>query len=422
MQNSANNRRDFLQKIVSLSAFLGIPPSAFAKEKAFQKRAVKDVWEEVRQEFPLESTRSYFNNGTFGPSPYVVIAAVKESLDQTNRTGDYGNPSQGRAKIAEFFGVKTSEISLTHNTTEGINIMAWGVPLEKGDEVILTSHEHAGGAIPWLNRARLHGIVLKVIEPKPTQMENVRAVEEAITSKTRVIAIPHVTCTTGLVYPIKEIAALAQKNQIFTAIDGAHGAGTFDLNLADLGVDFYAGCFHKWMCGPNGSGFLYVRQELLDVLQAYHVGAYSDKSWELSSQSVSFGGYVPTAHRYDYGTQSTPIHLGVLAAIDFHQKLGKEKIEKRVRELNSYLMDGLKEIPSLEILTPQESKSRISVATFRFSQVPYTKVSKFLVQRGFRVRGVHEAKLNAIRISTHIYNSKSEIDELLKALGDFAST
>jgi len=364
----------------------------------------------------LEKDRIYLNNGTFGPSPFPVLKAVQDSFDKTNRTGNYGNPGSGREKIAEFFGVKSTEISLTHNTTEGINIMAQGLPFQAGDEVIVTTHEHAGNAIPWLNRMSLDGIVLRVFEPKDTQEENFKAIKNLVSSRTKAIAIPHVTCTTGTVFPIRQISEFARKKGIWTAIDGAHGAGTFDLNLKDLGCDFYAGCFHKWMLGPNGSGFLYVRENLLDSLQAIYVGAKSEKSWVLNEHETSFGGYTDSAHRYDYGTQSTPLHEGVVAAVDFHQQIGKARIEARIRELNNYLFDGLSSIGNLEILTPKEQNSRLCVVTFRVQGKSLQEMTSSLGANRIRVRGIHEANLNAIRISTHIYNSFDELDRLFESV------
>lgn len=413
------NRRDFIQKMG-----LGLFAPSFLSDFNLTVDSTplsNQTWEQIRELFPLQKTRIYLNNGTFGPSPKSVLEAIHQSFQETNETGVYGNPDSGRERIADFFGVKKSEISLTHNTTEGINIMAQGLPLQAGDEVIVTAHEHAGSAIPWLNRAHLDDIVLKVFQPADTQQMNFEIIKSLVTSKTRAIAIPHITCTTGTVFPIREIADFARERGIFTAIDGAHGAGTLHLNLRELGCDFYAGCFHKWMLGPNGSGFLFVREEMLDQLQAYQVGAKSEKSWKLGVEESVFGGYVDTAHRYDYGTQSTPMHVGVVAAVDFHEEIGRNRIEARIRELNDYLFEGLKRIKKVEILTPEEKGSRICVVSFRIPGMDYREIASALSQKQIRIRGVHEANLNAIRVSTHIYNSTAEIDVLLNEIEELIS-
>ncbi|MEP0711773.1 MAG: aminotransferase class V-fold PLP-dependent enzyme, partial [Algoriphagus sp.] len=339
------SRRLFFQKLaagVAIPSLVAFNTSTVNAQRNPIDQTLKgeEFWEGVRKQFPLTDSRIYMNNGTFGPSPRVVLEALQSSFLQTNTSGEYGSTSAEREKLAAFVNIKTAEISLTHNTTEGINIMCWGLPLKAGDEVIITLHEHVGNALPWLNRAKLHGIVLKPFEPMATQSENLDLIKSLVTTKTRVIAIPHVTCTTGLVFPIKEISEFARSRRIFTAIDGAHGAGTFALDLHDLGCDLYASSYHKWVLGPNGTGFLYVREEILDKVQAYQVGAYSDLGWDLYQNPPQFKGYVPTAHRFDYGSQSLPMMRGVVAATDFHLEIGRDKIDTRLRELNQYLFDG----------------------------------------------------------------------------------
>ncbi|MBN3519890.1 aminotransferase class V-fold PLP-dependent enzyme [Algoriphagus lutimaris] len=412
------SRRSFLQQLG-----LGVIAPRFVGFQEVQANGLnstlqgEDFWEQVRGQFPLTKSRIYMNNGTFGPSPKPVLDALQDSFEQTNTSGEYGHIAPFRAQLAAFVGIKESEISLTHNTTEGINIMVWGLPLKAGDEVIITYHEHAGNAIPWLNRAKLHGIVLKPFEPGKTQEENLDLIKSMVTPKTKVIAIPHITCTTGLVMPIKEIADFARSKGIYTAIDGAHGAGTFDLNLKELGVDFYASSYHKWVLGPNGSGFLYVKEDLLDQLQAFQVGAYSETGYDLHQVPLELNGYVDTAHRYDYGSQSLPMIKGVLAAINFHKEIGRQKIESRIRYLNQQLYDGLEEMNNqLEIITPKEAESRICMVAFKPKNKAYDVAYREISQEGFRIRIVPEGGINAIRISTHIYNKKSEVNALLNAV------
>ena len=415
-----NSRRSFIQKLSAGIAIPGLvsfnPPAPATIKSINHSLNAEEFWNDLRKKFPLKDSRVYLNNGTFGPSPQVVLDALQSSFTETNTSGEYGHIEPEREKLAEFVGIKTSEISLTHNTTEGINIMCWGLPLKAGDEVIITLHEHVGNALPWLNRAKLHGIVLKPFEPKSTQEENLDLIKSLVTPRTKVIAIPHVTCTTGLVFPIKEISGFARGKGIFTAIDGAHGAGTFDLDLHDLGCDLYASSYHKWVLGPNGTGFLYVREEILEQVQAYQVGAYSDLGWDMYQNPPEFKGYVPTAHRFDYGSQSLPMMRGAVAAADFHKEIGKEKIETRIRELNQYLFDGLSEMRSrLDVLTSSELASRISMVTFKPKKMDYQEAANLISKEGFRIRQVPESKLDAIRVSTHIYNSKAEIDSFLKA-------
>jgi len=418
------SRRSFIQKLGlgALSPSL-IKLANDSESLNFSKDSLADKsWDDIRKLFPLTHNRVYMNNGTFGPCPQVVIDAVSEGLQKTCASGEYGNYDAVRPKIAEFLGIEEKELCLTHNTTEGINIMTWGIDLKQGDEVILCSHDHSGNAFPWLNREKLDGIKLVVFDPKLTAKENLKLIKSLVSKRTKVIAIPHITCTTGLVFPIKEIAEFAKSKGIITAIDGAHGAGTFDLDLHDLGCDMYAGCFHKWMLGPAGTGFLYVRENMIDKVQAIQIGAHSSDGWTLEPNYQHLEPLVNSAHRYDYGTQSTPQRLGMGAAVDFHLAIGKERVEKRVRELSSYLWKGLDSFKEVEILTPKEEESRISVVTFKVNGIDYLELQRKLGAAGFRTRGIYEAGLDAVRVSTHIYNSKKEIDKFVSEVKKIISS
>ena len=416
-----SSRRTFIQ---NLGLGLSLPTlTGFSFPKAerppFPSGIVQDeaYWKAIRSQFPLTADRIYLNNGTFGPAPFTVLDALEKSNRDINTSGEYGNSDQERIQLAQFLGIQPTELSITHNTTEGINILAWGIPLKPGDEVILTTHEHVGNALPWLNRAKYDGIVLRTLEPKSTQEENLTEIQKLISPKTKVIALPHVTCTTGLVFPIEEICKLAQTHGILTAIDGAHGAGTFNLDLHALGCDFYAGCFHKWMLGPSGTAFLYVREESLEKLRPVMIGGHSDTGWDMTSNPPTLAGYVPSARRFDYGTQSKALAVGMVAAAEFHEKIGKANIETRLRTLNQHLLDGLSEMNSkLDILTPVEKDSRISLLSFRPKNMSYQTCGNALGKAGFRIRQVPEGGVNAIRVSTHVYNTKDELDAFVVAL------
>jgi selenocysteine lyase/cysteine desulfurase len=416
-----SSRRTFIQHLglgLSLPSLTGF---SFPKEERppFPSGIVQDeaYWKAIRSQFPLTTDRIYLNNGTFGPAPFSVLDALERSNRDINTSGEYGNSDQERIQLAQFLGIQPTELSITHNTTEGINILAWGIPLQPGDEVILTTHEHVGNALPWLNRAKYDGIVLRTLEPKATQEENLTEVQKLINPKTKVIALPHVTCTTGLVFPIQEICKLAQTHGILTAIDGAHGAGTFNLDLHALGCDFYAGCFHKWMLGPSGTAFLYVKEAALEKVCPLMIGGYSDTGWNMTVNPPTLAGYVPSARRFDYGTQSRSLAVGMVAAAEFHDKIGKTNIESRLRTLNQYLFDGLSEMNSkLDILSPVEKESRISLLSFRPKNMSYQTCGNALGKAGFRIRQVPEGGVNAIRVSTHVYNTKDELDAFVVAL------
>jgi cysteine desulfurase/selenocysteine lyase len=419
----STQRRTFLKQLGGLTIGSYILPTVSMAEVLSDKDFPKSLssitdddeyWKLVREQFPLKKSRTYFNNGTMGPSPYTVIETVQKGFIQVNTDGEYQGEEIAREKLAAFLNVKISEISLTHNTTEGINIMAWGVPLKKDDEVIMTTHEHVGNATPWLNVARLHGIVIKTFTPALTAKENLERIHALITPKTKAIAVPHITCTTGLVLPIKEISKLGKENNLFTCIDGAHGIGSTFLDLKDIGCDFYASNGHKWLLGPLGTGFLYVKEEKLEVLQPYFTGAYSADKWELTEKVQKLEGYIPTAHRYDYGTQNPSLYQGMAAAVDFISTIGAKKIADRGRSLATYLQEHLLNLPDkIEMLSSTEAISRGTMIGFKVKNINLQDFGKKASENNFRIRLVPESGLDSVRISTHIYNNFEELDRFI---------
>ncbi len=417
------NRRNFIkQTSAAMFGTLVVPyydinPSATELAAAHRQVAVDDeaYWSLVRKQFPLTKDIAYLNNGTMGPSPYEVIEAVKKGMMEGDHSGNYGGWENTQAKLAKFVGVDENEIALTHNVTDGINIACWGFPLKKGDEVIITTHEHVGNALPWLNRQRLHGIVLKTFSPAPTADETLNRINALITKKTRVIAVPHIPCTQGQIMPVKEISKLGKDKGLFVFIDGAHGPGMLPLDIHDIGCDVYASCSHKWMLGPKGTGFLYVRKDFQETLQTYFVGGGSDNAkWNMAKTPVEMGDYASSAHRYYGGTQSLGLYRGVDAAIAFIETIGINNIHQRIKMLGKYTQDQLLAFgDKVELITPTEEQSRCAVNGFRIKGVAYDKFYAKAAENKVRIRMVPENGINCLRVSTHIYNNKQEVDQLI---------
>jgi selenocysteine lyase/cysteine desulfurase len=416
------NRRNFIRSASVLAAASLTEMEVIAATQQLQTNgeAISDddetYWRNVRQLFPLTKEWAYMNNGTMGPSPYPVIEAVRNGMMEGDHHGNYGGWEATQGKLAKFVGADEDEIALTHNVTDGINIACWGLPLKKGDEVILTTHEHVGNAFPWLNRRHLHGIVIRTFDPAPTADETLNRIAALINKKTKVIAVPHIPCTQGQVFPIKEICKLAKDKGLYSVIDGAHGPGMVPLDLHDIGCDTYTTCSHKWMLGPKGTGFFYVRKDFQDTLQTYFVGGGSDNSkWNMATIPATMGEYNASAHRYYGGTQSLGLYKGVTAAIDFIETIGLVNIHNRIKSLGKYTQDRLLEFgDKVELLTPTEERSRCAVNGFRLKNTAYDKFYNACTEEKIRIRSVAENGLNSSRISTHIYNNKEEIDKFIE--------
>ena len=228
------------------------------------------------------------------------------------------------------------------------------------------------------------------------------------------IALPHITCTTGQVLPIQAISEAFSARVPYLFFDGAHGAGSLELNLKSMGCGFYSTCGHKWLCGPAGSGFLYVNESLLSDLKPIFCGAGSEIGWEASTQRQSLGNWKAGAERFEYGTQNKVVQAGFLVALDFQSEIGLRNISNRLRELNSLLRTKLQALEWLEILTPSLSQQHVGILTIRPKEAMRRPafVEYMKSRSGFRVREVQESSLQAVRISTHIFNSEKDIENL----------
>ncbi|MEI6595073.1 MAG: aminotransferase class V-fold PLP-dependent enzyme [Bacteroidota bacterium] len=422
----ATDRRKFIKQTagtmlagIALTDFVNAENSKIISSNGMKIESDDEkFWSMVRQQFPLTKDVAYLNNGTMGPSPYPVIEAVRKGMMDCDQLGSYGGWEATQKKIGAFVGANEDEIALTHNVTDGINIACWGLPLKKGDEVIITTHEHVGNAFPWLNRQKLDGIVLRTFTPASTAAETLNRISALINKKTRAIAVPHIPCTQGQVLPAKEISTLGKEKGLFVFIDGAHGPGQLMLNLHDIGCDVYASCCHKWMLGPKGTGFLYVRKDFQDTLQTYFVGGGSDNAkWNMATNPVQMGEYASSAHRYYGGTQNIGLYRGVDAAIDFIENIGLQNIHDRIKMLGGYTQQKLLEFgDKVELITPTEEQSRCAVNGFRIKGMEFTKFNTLASENKIRIRSVAENGLNSLRVSTHIYNTKSEIDKLMELI------
>jgi len=399
-------------------------PLLLAKNRAIKDFARDDgehFWRLVREQFPLTRERVYLNTGGLGASPYVVIDAVVSRINELERISEAGHSEQLwssiKQKAATLLGCDAEEIVYTRNATEGINIVCNGLPLKRGDEVITTTHEHVGNAVPWLARQKRDGIALKLFEPSiKSAPENLDRIDRLISKRTRVISVPHATTTTGQILPVKEIAALAKAKNLWFFIDGAQAAGMLNFNLHEIGCDAYATSGHKWLLGPKGTGLLYVRKDMLGVIQPMWVGAYSDTGYNLQTGELTFH---PTAQRYEYGTVSAPLFAGLGAAIDFLLKIGMENISARDSELSTALFNGLQKIPHVEILSPLNGAERSAMITFKMKNIDYLKLQSLLAEKyKLRTRGVGEAGINALRMSWHIYNSFEEVTRVLEGMSE----
>jgi selenocysteine lyase/cysteine desulfurase len=285
--------------------------------------------------------------------------------------------------------------------------------LAPGDEVIFETHAHPGGSFPWLNLAQHRGVVVRVFEPDPASAEgNLTRIRELISPRTKAIQVSHITCTTGLVFPVDAIAALAKSRGIWFHIDGAQSAGMIPVNLAAIGCDSYAFSGHKWLGGPHETGGLFIRRDRLEAVMPTGAGAYTGDLSRLPGEIHYFGA----ASRHEYGTRNAGLISGLAAAVRLQEHLGRDRIAAHGRQLAAMIAEGLAGVPGLTVLTPRPEALRASIVTFRHERADAGKLFGYLLDRhGLRCRPVTEQGLEAIRVSPHVFTSSADAGRVIAA-------
>lgn len=422
------DRRTFLQGVgtAAVGALAGLKSAAAAEPAGALAPSTlgtpdtPEFWRAVRALYPLEATPVYLNTGGLGPASQPVLDAVASTMRQLQEHSEtgHGHFEKVRETLARYLQVQADEVCFTRNATEGNCIVAAGLPLRAGDEVIIESHAHPGGSFPWFNQAKQRGVIVKVFEPDNVTAEgNLERIRALVTPRTRVIQVSHVLCTTGLIMPVRAIADFAQARKIWFHIDGAQAAGMFPLALAQTGCDSYAFSGHKWVGGPHETGVFFLRRDRLDEIAPTGIGSYSGELNRLPGEIR----YLDAASRHEYGTRNAGLALGLMAAVDLQEKIGRERIAQHGATLATHVNDGLKGVCDITVLTPADPALRGSMITFRHARVGAHELFGYLQkQHGLRCRPVTEQDLGAVRVSFHVFNSAVEADRLIAGVRESA--
>jgi selenocysteine lyase/cysteine desulfurase len=419
------NRKRF---IAAFGALTGGTLSGFGKPFHMQKEYIpytdppgdSDIWKTVREEFSFPEGYVYLNTGGIGSVPRHVRSLVSDEwfkLENDPTPGhDLTKWNALKKDVAAFFGQGTdsSEIGLISSATEGINIILNCLPLEKGEEVITSTHEHAALNIALLNQMKRRGIVIRTFEPdREKGLNNVTLIENLVNRKTRLIFITHRTTTTGQLMPVKEIGAMARSKGIWLAVDGAQAPGSMPIEIKDWNIDFYTFSSHKWALAPRRTGVIYVTRDKLELLTPVNAGAYSDNGYNMAERKLE---YNPTAQRFEYGTQNDLLFKGFHASLRYLNTLGMQRVQEHNEFLSEKFYDETGRITRCELLSPSERQYRSSMITFRIRDKSLNDVMASFNADNVHVRPVGEGGLNGVRVSFHIYNDLNDLDRLLSSI------
>jgi len=373
-------------------------------------------WEALRKHYIFQDGLIMMNNGTVGPMPETVFNTLTSSFHIQCTTpcevyNTFGTRREEvRGKVARFLGASPEEIVLTRNTTEGMNIVANGLEMGPGDEVLMSDMEHPAGIHPWRLKAARHGVVIKEVPlglPPDSVDEIVGSFERAITPRTKVITISHTVFISGLIAPLKELSEMAHRHGVLVLADSAHGPGMLDLDLQDIGVDFLAASPYKWLGSPCGTGILYIRREAQDRLVWPTI---ANSGWDSRDDATRFE---------TFGQRADPLVFALGEAVDFQTKVGKARIQRRIQSLSTHLKEELSEIPGVRLHTSLDPYITGGLTAFSVDGLDPQVIMDYLRERYnlvVRTIGSEEKGTRGVRVSTHIFVFHEHVETLLEGL------
>ncbi|MCL4464793.1 MAG: aminotransferase class V-fold PLP-dependent enzyme [Chloroflexi bacterium] len=381
-----------------------------------QRQAAPDI-AVLRRALPVLERVVYLNTGTAGIAAAPVLRRLWEEVALFETEGEvrYHEMQErmeaGRGRVAALVGAEADEIAFTRNATDGVDLVAWGIQWREGDEVIISDQEHPAMNHPWFYLQARGGPKVKMFAVEPDPEATLRNVRALITSRTRLIASSHVSCQTGIRVPAKDLCALAAEHGLLIFLDGAQAVGQFPVDVKALGCDFYASNGHKWLHGPKGTGFLYLRRDRLDAVRPTHVGAGSFvRPVDLDDIRL-----MPSAHRYEYGTRGYGAYAALPAAVDYLAGLGWDWLEQRLANLSTYLKVRLPEVPNLTLLTPRSWDLSSALVSFTVAGRTSQEMADFLWHTS-KIRSRTFPDKAILRVSTAYFNTEEELDLLLAAM------
>jgi isopenicillin-N epimerase len=365
-------------------------------------------WTEIQRAFDVDRTMINLNNGGCSPAPTHVLDQMIRDLRFSNELPvDHmwrvlePRIESVRRDLARDFGCDLEEMAITRNASEANEIMIFGLDLKAGDEVIVTNQNYGRMITAWRQRERRDGIVLKQVSfkvPPPSQQYIVDQFKAAITPRTRVIEVTHITNLTGQILPVKELVDLARPRGIEVFVDGAHAYAHFPFRRDELGCDYYGTSLHKWLLVPIGAGFLYVRKEK------------QKKLWPLMAAAPEQDENI---RKYEeIGTHPAANHNAISAALAFHRAIGAERKIARLRWLRDrWAKRLLAESDRVQVLTPLDSPYSGGIGLFTVAGMDMVKLNGWLWEK-HRIVNTHigHPEFTGLRITPNVYTTPDEID------------
>jgi isopenicillin-N epimerase len=376
--------------------------------------ADETYWFEIQQAFTVDRSVVNLNNGGVSPSPAVVQTAQKKHLDYSNTMPppvslwQVLEPQREtvRARLARTFGCDPEEIALVRNASEGLQTCQFGFDLKRGDEVLTTNQDYPRMIATFEQRGRREGIVLKQFSiPVPAEDDDevVELFRKNITPKTKLILMCHVVNLTGQILPVKKVVAMARERGIPVVVDGAHSFAHFGFRHEDLGCDYYATSLHKWLFAPHGTGMLYVRREKIPGL------------WPLMAAPASLDGDI---RKYEeIGTHPSAQNLAIAEALTFHEGIGIQRKEARLRYLRDRWAKRLLAHDRVRLHTSLQPGKSCGLANVEIVGEDPGKLADHLWKKHhILVTPIVHAEFRGLRITPSVYTTLDEVDRFSEVM------
>ena len=367
----------------------------------------EDFWREVQQAFTVDRTLINLNNGGVSPSPRVVQEAMQRYLALSNEAPVYTmwqllepQIESVRRRLAAAFGCDPEEMAITRNASEALEICILGLDLEPGDEILTTNQDYPRMITTWRQRERREGVVLRTIPfptPPPSLDDLAERFRRAITPRTKVILLCHITNLTGQIFPVKEICRMGRERGIEVIVDGAHAFAHFPFKHADLDCDYYGTSLHKWLFAPHGTGFLYVRKSKIPKL------------WPLMAAPAEMTDNIRKFE--EIGTHPAANHNAIAEALTFHEGIGVERKAARLRHLRDRWMKRLHGQRGVRILTSFDPAMSCGIGNVSLEGVDPAKLVAFLWERRrIIVTPILHEEFKGLRVTPNVYTTIGEVD------------
>ena len=367
----------------------------------------------------MKSEYINLENGYYCFIPQETLEAYISWIREINyqgswyfRTVQWQNKDKAAARLAKIFGGSPDEVAITRNATESLDTIISGYPWKNGDEAIFAHQDYGSIQNMFELVSRRYGVMNKIVDipihPKSDE-EIVKIYEEAITPKTKLIMVSHMINITGQILPVKKICDMAHRYGVEVMLDGAHCIAHFDFKIDELGCDYYACSLHKWLSVPLGAGLLYAKKDKISKIWPLMA------PYELDHPNIKNLNHI--------GTHPVATDLAINNAIDYFEKIGAQRKEERLRYLQFYWSDKVRNIQGVLVNTPADRERSCGIANVGISGMDPGEMSKILMEKyNIYTVGINAAGVMGCRITPNIYTTPAELDVLIKAIKEMAST